>query len=74
MAMTNKEKDAAYRERMYDRGLKQMRIWVPKKSDGRFVKVFVKLEDIVKNWSKAKRARFLEELVVFIKKRLKEEY
>ena len=70
MAMTNREKSEAYRKRMYEAGYKQVRLWIPRKSDGSIVKILIELEDITANWSKDKRARFIDDLVNIIRKKL----
>ena len=78
MAMTNKEKDQAYRERLYNAGYKQMRIWVPRNSEKEPIKTerrfFLKmLEALTAGWSKAKMSRLFSEILEAIKEKTKEE-
>ena len=78
MAMTSKEKDEAYRNRMYAAGYKQMRIWVPRESEGKTAKLerkmFMKrLEALTAGWSKTKLSRCVSEVLKIIKTKIKEE-
>jgi hypothetical protein len=77
MAMTPKERDEAYRSRMYDAGYKQMRIWVPRESEGKAVKMerkmFVaRLEELTAGWSKARLSKLFSGTLKIIKERIKE--
>ena len=78
MGMTSKEKDDAYRNRMYDAGYKQMRIWVPRESEGKTAKLerqmfLVRLEALTAGWSKSKLSRLFSDILKIIKERIKEE-
>jgi len=72
MAMTSKEKNTAYRERMYAAGYKQMRVWVPRDSEGQAVKLTrqmfsAHLEALTAGWSKAKLSKLFSGILKFIK-------
>ena len=77
MAMTSNEKQEAYRNRMYEAGYKQMRVWVPRGSEGKTAKMerkmfMVRLEALTAGWSKAKLSRFFSEVLKVIKGKIKE--
>jgi hypothetical protein len=77
MALSNTEKQEAYRNRMYARGYKKKSIWVPKDSEGIMVKAerkafMAKLEEFTVGWSKAKLSKFLSEVLKIINKKIKE--
>jgi hypothetical protein len=77
MAMTRKERQDAYRERMYAAGYKQMRIWVLRGSESSAEKVerrvfLRRLEALTAGWSKAKLTRFLSGVLKTVKERIKE--
>ena len=77
MAMTSKEKGEAYRNRMYEAGYKQMRIWVPRDSEKEPVKterrIFLKrLEALTAGWPKAKLARLFSEVLKTVTAKIKE--
>jgi len=77
MAMTNNEKQEAYRERMYAAGYKQIRLWVPRGSEGKAVKMdrqaFIhKLNELTAGWSRTKLSKIFKELLLIIKKKNKE--
>ena len=76
MAMTKKEKDAAYRHRMYEAGYKQKRIWVPRESEGKDMmlerKMFVKrLETLTAGWTKSRMSRLFKEVLLVINEKIK---
>ena len=78
MSMTGKEKDEAYRNRMYAAGYKQMRIWVPRESEGKVVnmerKMFmVRLEALTAGWSKTDLSKFFFDVLKLIEKKIKED-
>jgi hypothetical protein len=77
MAMTPKERDEAYRNRMYDAGYKQMRIWVPRESEGKAAKMerrmfTARLDELTAGWSKARLSKFFSEALKIIKEKIKE--
>jgi hypothetical protein len=62
---------------MYAAGYKQMRIWVPRDSEGNPVKLerqaFIrKLDELTAGWSKARLSRFFAEALKIIKRTIKE--
>jgi hypothetical protein len=72
--LTDREKQRAYRERKYAAGYKQIRLWVPRNSEGKDVKVFRKafaarVEEATAGWSKAKLAKLFRELITIIKEK-----
>ena len=78
MAMTNRETQEAYRERMYAAGYKQVRLWVPRNSEGKEVKLerqafLNKLEELTAGWSKTKLSRFFAGVLKIIAKKIKED-
>ena len=78
MGMTSREKDQAYRSRMYEAGFKQMRIWVPRESEGKAAKADRKMfaaqiEALTAGWSERKRAALFSQTLTFIKAKIKEE-
>jgi len=78
MAMSSKEKDQAYRSRMYEAGFKQMRIWVPRESEGKTVKAdrkmfMAQIEALTAGWNERKLASLFSEILMFIKTKKKEE-
>jgi hypothetical protein len=78
MAMTNNEKSEAYRNRMYEAGYKQMRIWIPRDSEKEPIKtdrkMFLRrLEGLTAGWSKNKLSRFLSEVLVIVNNKIKED-
>jgi len=75
--MTNREKQAAYRERMYEAGYKQILIWVPRDSENKAVKMdrkdfMYKLEELTAGWSRAKLSRTFTEFLNIIKMKNRE--
>ena len=77
MAKTNREKASDYRERMYDMGYKQMRIWVPRNSEKEPAKterkIFLRrLEALTAGWSKYKLSELFSEILIIVQKRIKE--
>ena len=78
MALSNTEKQDAYRERMYAAGYKQKRIWVPRESEKAPVKLerqafILKLEELTAGWSKARLSKLFAEVIGIIKQKIKEE-
>ena len=78
MSMTNKEYQAAYKQRMYEAGYKQVQVWVPKGSEGKAVKLerkmFMKqIEALTAGWSKSKLSRLLKDVLKYITERIKQE-
>jgi len=78
MAMTNKEYQAAYKQRMYEAGYKQVQVWVHKKSEGKAIKLerkmFLKhVEALTAGWSKARLSRLLKDALKYIIERIKQE-
>ena len=78
MPLTNKEYQAAYKRRMYEAGYKQMQIWVPKKTEGKAVKIerkiFMKrLESLTAGWSNAKLNKLLKNVLNYISDKIKKE-
>jgi len=78
MGMTNNEKAQAYRSRMYEAGFKQMRIWVPRESEGKAAKVdrkvfMAQIEALTAGWSERKLSDFFSETLTFIREKIKEE-
>ena len=76
MAFTDKERQETYRERMYNAGFKQMRIWVPRKSENIPVKTarkafMGKLEELTAGWPRVRLAGLLDELLVVVKRHVK---
>jgi hypothetical protein len=77
MAMENREKQEAYRNRMYAAGYKQIRLWVPRKSESKTIKMdrksfILKLEELTAGWSRTKLSNTFTELLNIIKKKNKE--
>ncbi|GMO15302.1 MAG: hypothetical protein Pg6A_01360 [Termitinemataceae bacterium] len=71
MAISNRESQAAYRERMYAAGYKQARIWVPRKSEGRAVKMTRKtfisnMDALTAGWSNARLSKIYNEFIKVI--------
>ena len=78
MAMTSKEKSAAYNARMYAAGYKQMRVWVPRESEGKTVKLerkmfLSRLEALTAGWSKTRLNRFFRDALKIMTEKIKEE-
>jgi len=78
MAMTNREHQKEHRDRMYAAGYKQMRIWVPRESEGKTAKlerkIFTRwLEALTAGYSAAKLSRFLSSVLKIVKERIKED-
>ena len=78
MPMTSKEKNAAYRSRMYAAGYKQMRIWVPRESEGKPAKLERKmfmahLEALTAGWSTAKLSKLFSGILKTVKEKIKED-
>ena len=78
MAMTGKEKDEAYRTRMYAAGYKQMRIWVPRESESKTIKLerkmfMVRLEALTAGWSRTKLSKLFFEILKLVKEKIKED-
>ena len=78
MGMSSKEKDQAYRSRMYAAGFKQMRVWVPRESEGKAAKIerkmfMAQLEALTAGWSEQKLSDFFYETLTLIKTKVKEE-
>ena len=78
MPMTSKEKNEAYRRRRYEAGYKQMRVWVPRDSEGKTVKLeremFIKhLEALTVGWSKTKLSKLFSDILKTVKEKVKEE-
>ena len=78
MALSNTEKQEAYRDRMYAAGYKQKRIWVPRESEETPVKLerkafILKLDELTAGWGKARLSKFLAEVLKIIKQNIKEE-
>jgi hypothetical protein len=77
MGMTNRETQEAYRERMYAAGYKQIRLWVPRDSEGKDVKTdrrafIARLDELTAGWSRTRLARLFNELLAVIKTKTKE--
>jgi hypothetical protein len=75
--MTNTEKQEAYRNRKYAEGYKQVRLWVPRDSEGKDVKevrrVFMaRLEELTAGWSKTMLLKLCRELLALIEVRSRE--
>jgi len=78
MAMTSKEKNEAYRNRLYEAGYKQMRIWVPRESEGKTTKMertmFIRrIEALTAGWSDKKLSKFFSDVLKIVKEKIKEE-
>ena len=78
MAKTGTERQEDYRNRMYEAGYKQMRIWVPRESEGKTEKLerkmfMTRLEALTAGWSKNKISKLLSELLKIVKEKIKEE-
>jgi len=78
MGMTSKEKDQAYRSRMYEAGYKQMRVWVPRESEGKNAKAdrkmfMAQIEALTAGWSEGKLSALFYQTLSFIKTKIKEE-
>jgi len=74
--MTNNELQEAYRERKYAAGYKQIRLWVPRNSEGRMVKMdrkafMHKLEELTAGWNRTKLSQTFTELLKIITKKNK---
>jgi hypothetical protein len=77
MGMTNREIQEAYRERMYAAGYKQIRLWVPRDSEGKGVKTdrrafIARLDTLTAGWSRTRLAQLFNELLAVIKMKTKE--
>ena len=75
MAMTNNEKQEAYREKMYAEGYKQARIWIPRDSEGKDIKLQRKdflrrIEALTYGMSKAKLSKIFSETLKIIKSKI----
>jgi hypothetical protein len=75
--MTNTEKQEAYRNRKYAAGYKQVRLWVPRDSEGKDVKevrrVFMaRLDELTAGWSKTMLLKLCRELLALIEVRSRE--
>jgi hypothetical protein len=71
MAMTNTEKQAAYRERMYAAGFKQTRVWVPRETKEKATKMgrqafLKKLDQLTSGWTKNRLSNLFNVLVPII--------
>jgi len=78
MAMTSKEKNLLYREKRYAAGYKQIRLWVPRGSEGKEVKLTremfeAHLQALTAGWSKAKLSKLFSSILKSIKESEKEE-
>jgi len=78
MGMTNKEKNQAYRARMYAAGFKQMRIWVPRESEGKSAKAdrkmfMAQIEALTAGWNERKLSGLFSQTLMFINAKIKEE-
>ena len=78
MAMTSKEKNEAWRTRMYEAGYKQVRIWVPRESEGKTARMerkmfMVRLQALTVGWSKTKLSKLFSSVLKIIKDKTKEE-
>ena len=76
MAMTNTEKAKVYRDQMYAAGYKQMRIWVPRESEGKTAKMqrkmfLVQLEALTAGWSEGRLSDFFSGVLKTVKKQIK---
>jgi hypothetical protein len=71
MALTNREKQRAYKARMYKAGYKQMVIWVQREPEGKppamdracFIR---KLDELTIGWTKKRLSNLYAELVRII--------
>ena len=78
MATNNKANQAAYKERMYNAGYKQVQVWVPRELETKTIKLerrmFLKrLESLTVGLSKAKLSKIFKEVLVIIKEKLSQE-
>ena len=78
MAMTNAERQVAFKEKMYAAGYKQKIVWVPRETEGRKVsferKTFLlRLEAITVGLSKTKLNKLFGEVLKIVKTKVKEE-
>ena len=69
MALTNTERQAAFKKRMYEAGYKQKQVWVPRdEAEGKKVRMrlnaFIrKIEDLTAGWSEARVSGLFKRLV-----------
>jgi hypothetical protein len=71
--MTNTENQEADRNRKYAAGYKQIRLWVPRDSEGKDVKALrvaftAMFEELTAGWSKARLSRLMKAIAAVIKK------
>jgi hypothetical protein len=74
--MTNTESQTAFRERKYAAGYKQIRLWVPRDSEGTDVKAIraafaARFEELTAGWSKTRLTRVVKTFMEVIKKEAK---
>lgn len=74
--MTNTERQETFRERKYAAGYKQVRLWVPRDSEGKGVKDLraafaAQFEAETAGWGKARLARLVKELLAVVKEEAK---
>jgi len=78
MAMSNSEKQAAYKKNMQEAGYKRIQIWVPKDSEGKAEKLerdkFIKKIDLLTaGWSKTKLNRLFKDVLKYISEKTRQE-
>jgi hypothetical protein len=74
MKPTNNENNRKYRQKFYDAGLKQMRIWVPREIGKEPAKIdkqlFIKrIEAITAGWSGKKQSKIFKDVLKQIKEK-----
>ena len=77
-SMDNRERQEKFKKRMYDAGLKQKIVWVPRESENVPVKMLRrafmgKLEELTAGWSRVRLTRLFDELLKTARKHVKEE-
>jgi hypothetical protein len=75
MAMTNSEKQEAFRKRMYDAGYKRVLLWVPRNKDTRPGKVdrrsaIRRLDELMAGLSPRKCSRIYQKIILEVEKQL----
>ncbi|MDR2491031.1 MAG: hypothetical protein LBD20_06475 [Spirochaetaceae bacterium] len=73
MDITKKNRVAQkeYRERMYEKGYKQKRIWVPRESEGKAEQMkreafLLRLEELTAGWSERRLSALFKKLLEYV--------
>ena len=77
-AKSDKERQSLRRDRMRLAGYKRVEVWVPKRAEGKAVKMerglFIKqIELLTVGWSKAKLNRLFKDVIKYITERITQE-